>query len=199
MVSARRMLTRCLIRLCHDKFVGTHGKMKVDSAGVRTGVYLHRIQVLWEQKIELSLGARGADCSSCILCFSVMHITLAEMLSSFKFPIRCNLRISGIWDLSVRHVRKCYGTPRPQSAPSPLIPPCGNKRYLCFQVDILDEAYQLSTPDIITIIPIVAAGSKHLYRLIGTARKPMPPSILRWLQPFSSCWVLNTSLFYSER
>ena len=123
MVSARRMLTRCLIRLCHDKFVGTHGKIKFDSAGVRTGVYLHRIQVLWEQKIELSLGARGADCSSCILCFSVMHITFAEMLSCFKFPIRCNLRISGIWDLSVRHVRKCYGTPRPQSAPSPFNTP----------------------------------------------------------------------------
>ena len=55
----------------------------------------------------------------------------------------------------------------------------GNKRYLCFQVDILDMTYQLSTLELTTIIPIVAAGSENLIRLIGTTRKTMPPSILR--------------------
>ena len=33
--------------------------------------------------------------------------------------------------------------------------------------------YQLSTPAIVTIIPTIAAGSKNLYPLIGTIRKPM--------------------------
>ena len=55
----------------------------------------------------------------------------------------------------------------------------GNKRYLRFQVDILDMTYQLSTPELTTIIPIVAAGSENLIRLTGTTSKTMPPSILR--------------------
>ena len=41
-----------------------------------------------------------------------------------SLPIRCNIRISGINVLSERHRRKFYGTQRPQSAPSPFIPPC---------------------------------------------------------------------------
>ena len=40
----------------------------------------------------------------------------------------------------------------------------GNKRYLRFQVDILDMTYQLSTPELTTIIPIVAAGSDSTNR-----------------------------------
>ena len=46
----------------------------------------------------------------------------------------------------------------------------GNKRYLCFQLDILEMTYQLSTPQLTAIQPIVAAGSTDLKRLIGTAR-----------------------------
>ena len=46
-----------------------------------------------------------------------------------SLPIRCNIRISGINVLSERHRRKFYGTQRPQSAPSPFIPPWSGRRF----------------------------------------------------------------------
>ena len=80
---------------------------------------LHWTQLRGNENLKIPLLPENIHRCDREVCYNVLYLPHVV----HELPIRCKIRISGIFVLSERLVRKFYGTQRPQSAPSLFIPP----------------------------------------------------------------------------
>ena len=83
---------------------------------------IYRTQLQGDENLKTRLPSENSYRCDREVCYNVLQ--LPDVLH--ELPIRCNIRISGIFVLSERRRRKFYGTQRPQSAPSSFISPWSN-------------------------------------------------------------------------
>ena len=99
-------------------------RWRVNSNLARTSfqINLYRTQLQGDENLKTRLPSENSYRCDREVCYNVLQ--LPDVLH--ELPIRCNIRISGIFVLSERRRRKFYGTQRPQSAPSSFISPWSN-------------------------------------------------------------------------